>query len=501
MNTSRHNVAEVLTRTLAFAKGIARGAATPVELARSVLSPDLKRGFPKYYRARRRIVAANGIAVWMFAQNRRARAVASLGVGTLAASLAWKSRSDWGVAGGLPPGRVLTGSRAVHDPDHFFSAASRYGSVFKTNHFDEPAVCLIGMADAAQLFREQHESLDVVPLAFNQFVPGGLVRWKEGQAHDEYRRLFQQVFGQHLIRSNERVLEASADRMLDNVHQLSLHGDVSPAHHLPGMVFEAWAELFFGIAPTAPLFAEVSDLYDTIDVSKLHDPERMICALERLEQVLQTVGANDGDCALNILRSRIGDPHLEPSMIRNLIFTLDMTRTDVAGLMQWALFHAATNSGVLDALAEEAKHGPASTDTHSLANRMVSETLRLEQSEHLFRRTREELRVGRYRAPPGWLVRVCTQESHRDPSLFPDPDRYDPDRFLRPTWKAAAYAPFGIDGHSCIGEALTRRFTSTLLVRLALRFHVEVTNGGTRQMSEHQHWSPGDFRLRLTPRN
>ena len=103
--------------------------------------------------------------------------------------------------------------------------------------------------------------------------------------------------------------------------------------------------------------------------------------------------------------------------------------------------------------------------------------------------------------PPGWLVRVCTQESHRDPSLFDDPNRYDPDRFLRPSWSAAAYAPFGIDGHSCIGEALTRRFTSMLLVRLARSYDIVVTADGPLQMGEFQHWTPSDdFRIRLVSR-
>lgn len=443
---------------------------------------------------------ANITAAAILAQRRLTRAASAIGVGALAGSLAWRSRSSWGTEAGLPPGRLLTGSQAVHDPDHFSSGATRYGSIFKTNHFDEPAVCIIGMADATRLFEEQSEALDVMPLAFNKFVPGGLVRWKEGREHDDYRRLFQHIFGQHLIRSNAGVLEASIDRMLEEIHRSGANG-TNPMLHLPKMVFEAWVELFFGIATTDARYSEISALFDTIDVSKLNDPSRMVSALDRLENLLETVTMDGPPCALNILRARVGDPHLESSMIRNLIFTLDMTRTDIAGLMQWAVFHAATNPGYLDELAKDQQTSSARLDKNSLANRMVMETLRLEQSEHLFRRTRKELRVGPYRVPSGWLVRVCTQESHRDPSLFYDPGRYDPDRFLDPSWNAAAYAPFGIDGHSCIGEALTRRFTSMLLVRLARGYDVEVTNVGVRQMSKHQHWSPsGDFSLRLVRR-
>jgi len=444
---------------------------------------------------------ANVAIASMLTRTRRARLISSLGLAGVSARLWWTSRSDWGSKVGLPPGRVGSGSRAVHDPQHFTEAAQRYGTVFKTNHFDEPAVCLMGMEDAASIFTEHADALEPMPLAFNRYVPGGLVRWKGGQEHADYRRLFQHVFGQHLVRSNEHVLESSIDRMLDEISTQSGSTGVRPILHIPNMVFEAWTQLFFGISPTDTDYREVAALYDTIDVTRLNNPDRMVEALQRLENMLDAKQTADTDCALEALRTRIGDPRLETAMVRNLIFTLDMTRTDISGLLTWALYHAATNGHVLDQLASEIRHGEDLYTTHSLANRMVSETLRLEQSEHLFRRAGRDIEIGDYRAPAGWLVRVCTQESHRNPEVFADPDRYDPDRFLDPSWNAAEYAPFGIDGHSCIGEALTRRFTSVLLVRIARSYDVVVTNDGPLEMGEFQHWTPSDdFRIRLVSR-
>ena len=500
-STSETSVVDVLTRALAFARAMMLAAAAPTDLVRSLLSKDLRRGFPKYYRSRRRIGVANIAAATVLARNRSTRFASALTVGVAAVWLKWRSRSSWGTAAGLPPGRVFTGSRAVHDPDHLSTAANRYGSVFKTNHFEEPAVCLMGMHDATEVFREHADSLGVVPLAFNKYVPGGLVRWKSGREHDEYRRIFQHLFGQHLIRSNQYVLESSIDRMLRAMHSQGSSAGIRPNLYMPDMVFEAWAQLFFGIAPDDRRYGEVSQLFETIDVSRLNKPDRMVDALLRLENLLEAEGITNDDCALAALRAHTGDRHLEAAMIRNLIFTLDMTRTDICGLLIWALYHAATNRHVLDELAAEVQRDENVFTTRSLANRMVSESLRLEQSEHLFRRAERDIDIDRFRVPAGWLVRVCTQESHRDPAVFPHPGRYDPDRFLDPSWNAAAYAPFGIDGHSCIGEALTRRFTSTLLIRLARRYDVEVTNDGPRQMGEFQHWTPSDdFRIRLVSR-
>ena len=488
-------------RTLSFARATILGAATPVELIRSLASRDLRRGFPKYYRSRFRVGLADVVGALVLTRTRPTRVISAVGVSVVSARLWWTSRSGWGSNVGLPPGRVASGSRAVHDPEHFTEATKRYGTVFKTNHFDEPAVCLMGMENATAIFRENADALEPMTLAFNQYVPGGLVRWKGGQEHADYRRLFQHIFGQHLVRSNELVFESSIDRMLEEMCAQPGGMGVRPILHIPNMVFEAWTELFFGISPTDPVYREVAALYDTIDVTQLNQPDRMIEALQRLENLLDAQETGNTNCALEALRTRIGDPRLETAMIRNLIFTLDMTRTDIGGLLMWALYHAATNGHVLDELASQLQLDNNPYTTQSLANRMVSETLRLEQSEHLFRRAGRDIAIGDYRAPAGWLVRVCTQESHRNPEIFADPSRYDPDRFLDPSWNAAEYAPFGIDGHSCIGEALTRRFTSTLLVRLARGYDVVVTDDGERQMGEFQHWAPNDdFHIRLTSR-
>ena len=83
-----------------------------------------------------------------------------------------------------------------------------------------------------------------------------------------------------------------------------------------------------------------------------------------------------------------------------------------------------------------------------LATRMVSETLRLSQSEYVYRVVARECRLGEFRIPAGWLVRVCLRECHRRPDLFPEPERFDPDRFLDISQGKLIYAPFGHGEHS-----------------------------------------------------
>jgi cytochrome P450 len=90
------------------------------------------------------------------------------------------------------------------------------------------------------------------------------------------------------------------------------------------------------------------------------------------------------------------------------------------------------------------------------AERVFAEAMRLfPPAWGLGRRTLEEVEISGYRLPKGANVAMAPWVIHRDPRFWPDPLRFDPDRFL-PEAKAArpkfAYFPFGGGARQCIGE-------------------------------------------------
>lgn len=60
----------------------------------------------------------------------------------------------------------------------------------------------------------------------------------------------------------------------------------------------------------------------------------------------------------------------------------------------------------------------------------------------LMRKALEDLHYGDYLMPAGQLVMVCPEVAQRDPAVFADPDRFDPDRFASP--REEDQRPFGL---------------------------------------------------------
>ncbi len=129
-----------------------------------------------------------------------------------------------------------------------------------------------------------------------------------------------------------------------------------------------------------------------------------------------------------------------------------------------------------------------------LTRRVVDEALRLHPSAYITSRSAaHDTEVGGYAIPKGGVLATSFHALHRHPDLWPDPDRFDPDRFLPEAVKARdpyAYLPFGGGPRSCIGnhfallEATLGIATVVDRVRLESRTdHVPVTLGITQRPS------------------
>ena len=148
-------------------------------------------------------------------------------------------------------------------------------------------------------------------------------------------------------------------------------------------------------------------------------------------------------------------------------------------------YHLALNQEVQDKLREEirsaVRRNPDST-LYDLAHSIeyldcvISETLRLNPPLAQFKRECvDDYDFKGIRIPAGFEVTVPVYSLHRDPDAWPDPERFDPERFLSPAKDNRhpyQFMPFGTGPRSCIGMRFALMEIKITLVKLLLKYKV-----------------------------
>ena len=426
---------------------------------------------------------------------------------SVGAFLLWRARPGYGVAAGLPPGSLFPLPVGPwNDPEFYAKHAARYGSVFKMSQFGQPMACVVGLERVNRLLVEYDHQLVAPPLPFNRFIEGGYLRYLPEETHARYRKLFASLFySDAMTLAAPRVAAVFRDGVTTMTETSAATGSVLVKPAFMRMMFTAWMELFYGIDARHPDFARLKALFHVIDIRKARwaSRRRVGPALEEIEAILRrevdslASGATARPCLLDSLARSDMRALDDRTILGNLIYITQVTWGDVTGLLLWVFKMLTDHPEWRHRLAREHSREQA----HDLATRIVEETLRLEQSESRYRRAVSDLELDGFRIPRGWLVRMCIRESHRDEKLFPNPLRFDPDRFRGRTFTRGEYAPFGAYRLSCIGEDITKTVAALLAIELTSGFDWEVVEDGPAQISSWVHNAPNPrLRVKIAPR-
>ena len=80
--------------------------------------------------------------------------------------------------------------------------------------------------------------------------------------------------------------------------------------------------------------------------------------------------------------------------------------------------------------------------------------------------------------PKGTTILVPVYSIHRDPKIYPDPERFDPERFNvenKQSRDPYSYLPFGHGPRNCIGMRFARMEMKIVLARILKRISFIVT--------------------------
>ena len=81
------------------------------------------------------------------------------------------------------------------------------------------------------------------------------------------------------------------------------------------------------------------------------------------------------------------------------------------------------------------------------------------------------------KVPKGLSVTIPIYSIHRDPKLWPNPDKFDPERFTPEAKQSRdpyAYMPFGHGPHNCIGMRFAQMEMKLVLARILKKYSFRV---------------------------
>ncbi|MEU9111750.1 cytochrome P450 [Streptomyces sp. NPDC048483] len=217
--------------------------------------------------------------------------------------------------------------------------------------------------------------------------------------------------------------------------------------------------------PTLP--ADAVDAQDAVaaDLARIDAVAR-----HAIEVARGAAGGPDGPGLLHVLLDAATErPEYTDRLIRDELVTLlvaghETTATTLTWLYLFLDRHPAAREQAL------AAGGEGSAQRGQAIQALIHETLRFYPSAWILPRhaTEDDTLVG-YAIEAGTDILICPYLTHRDPELWPEPERFDPRRFTTPDGRPThpgAYLPFGIGPRACLGLQFALREATVLLEHL-----------------------------------
>jgi cytochrome P450 family 135 len=163
-----------------------------------------------------------------------------------------------------------------------------------------------------------------------------------------------------------------------------------------------------------------------------------------------------------------GSPMTDLELRDQLVTLLVAGHETTATALSWAIERLTRHPEKLERLTDEVRAGE---DRYLKA--VVIETLRLRPVLVLVaRRLTEPMEVGGWSLPAGITVAPCIYLVHRRPDVYPEPDRFLPERFIEKPPGTYTWIPFGGGVRRCLGGPFAQYEMEVVLRELISRRHL-----------------------------
>jgi cytochrome P450 len=397
----------------------------------------------------------------------------------------------------LPPGSLAPGTwhKIISDQRHILEKARELGPVFKLlAEHGAIHICVVGHGKARRLFLRNEDRLRGMALDLSRLFPEGFLRVLQAETHRKYRRVFAEAF---LAAELPPWLQG---RVLDRfrpAEHASAGQCLSSSELREGareIAADCMLRVLFGVEPGSARSHALKASYSAFG----HDPTvRRVRSLQGgaftaisslLREMIAELECDSDSADSSVLRHLVDSRCLDATALGNLIYMFVPGHSDLFSLWHWTLKYVAQSPAVVARIRLDA--GGDGNRYLAWSEAILLETLRLNQSEALYRAVDADIELDGYLIPKGSVVRACLWEGHKDPQVFADPFAFEPARFYGRSYPADQFAPFGFDKHRCVAADFIVRLSAAFLVPLLRELDFELVADGQPIMGASRHWQP-----------
>jgi cytochrome P450 len=209
--------------------------------------------------------------------------------------------------------------------------------------------------------------------------------------------------------------------------------------------------------------AEWRRRYDQV-IDKLIDDERADSHFAERTDVLAMLLRTTYEDGSAMSRKDIGD---------ELLTLLAAGHETTASTLGWAFERITRHPDLLKALVEEADNGGSELRQATILEVQRARTVIDLAGRHVYPET---FQLGEWVIPRGDSIIVGIGQIHSDPDVFPDPDRFDPQRFIGTKPSALSWIPFGGGTRRCVGAAFANMEMDVVLRTVLRSLTIETTD-------------------------
>ena len=342
-----------------------------------------------------------------------------------------------------------------------------------------------------------------------RFLGEGLLT-SEGEFHRRQRRLIQPAFHKQRIEAYAKVMTDCAVRIAEtwqDAETLDLAGQMNRltlaivGKTLFGADVESDAsEIRSALSGIMRMFSFTLTLpfSDAIETILVFPKRRFQKARDKLDSIIYRIinerrasGKDHGDLLSMLLLAQDEEDGggMTDLQVRDEAMTLFLAGHETtANAMTWTWYLLSQHPEIERKLHEELESVlggriPTAEDTPRLkyAEMVFAESMRLyPPAWTLGRRVLADYRIGEYTFPSGSILLMSPYVTQHDPRFFPDPYRFDPERWQPQAREARpkfSYFPFGGGPRVCIGEQFAWMEGVLLLATLGQKWKMRLSPG------------------------